>query len=154
MIPVLEAAVKDGWHHLVTRNELWFFLSYSPRRMWTLARDEIVTKPRRGIQTAKLMFTIIRNPLGFHVINKLPTSPRMNSEYTPTNILAQLEEKLFPKGRITHTKRLIVHMDNCSMQTSRAQELCPGFILGMIFGDHHECDSVIFQFVLCLDSSK
>jgi hypothetical protein len=33
MIPVLEAATKDGWHHLVTGNESWFFLPYSPHQM-------------------------------------------------------------------------------------------------------------------------
>jgi transposase len=31
MIPVLTAAVRDGWHHLVTGDESWFFLSESPR---------------------------------------------------------------------------------------------------------------------------
>jgi predicted transcriptional regulator len=44
MIAVLLSAEKDGWHLLVTRNESWFFLSYSPRRMWTLKRDDIASK--------------------------------------------------------------------------------------------------------------
>jgi hypothetical protein len=87
MLLVLEAAVKDGWH-LITGDESWFFLSYSPRRMWTLARDEVVIKPRGDIQTAKFMFTVIWNPLGFHMINKLSSGARMNSEYTLTNVLA------------------------------------------------------------------
>jgi histone-lysine N-methyltransferase SETMAR len=122
MIPVLEAAVKDGWHHLVTVNESWFFLSDWQCRIWTLAKDEVVTKPRRDIQAAKFMFTVIWSTLGFHVMNKLPTGVRMNSEYTLTHILAQYEEKLFPEGRTAHAKRLTVHMDNCSIHTSGATE--------------------------------
>jgi histone-lysine N-methyltransferase SETMAR len=122
MIPVLEAAVKDGWHHLVTGNDSWFFLSDSQRRIWTLAKDEVVRKPRRDTQAAKFMFTVIWNPLGFHVMNKLPTGARMNSEYTLTHIFAQREEKLFPEGRTAHAKRLIVHMDTCSIHTNGATE--------------------------------
>jgi hypothetical protein len=33
MILVLTAAVRDGWYRLVTGDESWLFLSYSPRRM-------------------------------------------------------------------------------------------------------------------------
>jgi hypothetical protein len=96
IIPVLQAATKDGWHHFVTENKSWFFLSYSPGRVWTLAKDNVVIKPGRDIQTAKFMFTVIWKPLGFHVIDRLPTGARMNSEYYTTNILARLEEKIFP----------------------------------------------------------
>jgi transposase len=93
MVPVLEAAAKDGWYHLVTRDESWFVVSYSPRRMWTVVRDEVVTKPRRDIQTAKFMFTVMWNPLGFHVIDKLVTGVRMNGESCATNTLSRFEEK-------------------------------------------------------------
>jgi hypothetical protein len=33
MLPFLHAAERDSWHHLVTREESWFFLNISPRRM-------------------------------------------------------------------------------------------------------------------------
>jgi hypothetical protein len=53
--------------------------------MWMLAADEVVTKATRDIQMAKSMFTIMWNPLRFHVIKKLSTGARMNSEYLTTN---------------------------------------------------------------------
>jgi hypothetical protein len=81
MIAVLLSAQKDGWHRLVTGDELWFFLSYSLHRMWTLTRDDVASKPRPEIRTAKFMFTIMWNPLGFHVIDKLPDGVTMNANY-------------------------------------------------------------------------
>jgi hypothetical protein len=77
-----------------------------------------------NIQTAKFVFTVIWNPLGFHVINRLPTGARMNTEYIPINILAQLKEKIFPEQRTVRAERLIVHMDNCSIHRSGATEDC------------------------------
>jgi hypothetical protein len=90
---VLLSAQKDGWHHLVTGDESWFFLSYSPRRMWTLTQNYIASKPRREIRTAKFMLTIMWNPLGFHVTDKLPDSLAMNANYFLDNILSAFEEK-------------------------------------------------------------
>jgi hypothetical protein len=46
MIRVVTAAARDDWHHRVTEDESWFFLSYSPRRMSVFTRDDVVTKPR------------------------------------------------------------------------------------------------------------
>jgi hypothetical protein len=122
MIPVLETAAKDGRHHLVTGGELWFFLSNLPLRVWTLPRNKVVTKPRRDIQTAKCMFTVMWNPLGFHMINDFPTGASLNNEYFTTNILARLEEKTLTERITAHAKRLIVHMDNCRIRASGATE--------------------------------
>jgi hypothetical protein len=77
--------------------------------MWKLARDEVLIRPRRDIQTAKFLFTVMWNPLGFHVVSKLATDAIMN-------------EKIFPEGRTAHAKRLIIHMENCSTHTSRTRE--------------------------------
>jgi hypothetical protein len=51
MLPFLYAAQCDGWHHLVTADESWFFFNTSPCRMWTLSRDDVATKPRLDIQS-------------------------------------------------------------------------------------------------------
>jgi hypothetical protein len=93
MIAVLLLAQKDDWHHLVTGDEFWFFLAYSPCRMWTLTRDDMASKPRRETQTAKFMFPIMWNPLGFHVIDKLPDGVTMNANYYTENTPGTLEEK-------------------------------------------------------------
>jgi hypothetical protein len=61
--------------------------------MWTLTRDDIASKPRREIWTAKFMFMIMWNPLGFHVIDRLLDGVTMKANYFTENILARLEEK-------------------------------------------------------------
>jgi hypothetical protein len=54
MLPFLLAVERDGWHHLVASDELYFFLDISLRRMWTLSRDDVVTKQRLDIQSKNL----------------------------------------------------------------------------------------------------
>jgi hypothetical protein len=53
MLLFLYVAERDGWHHLVTGDELLFFFDTLPRCMWTLLRDDVVTKPRLDIQSKK-----------------------------------------------------------------------------------------------------
>jgi hypothetical protein len=48
------------------------------------------------------MFTIMWNPLGFHVIDKLPDSVTMNAIYFTENIMGPLEGKIFSDGRVAH----------------------------------------------------
>jgi hypothetical protein len=43
--------VRDGWHHLVTGDESWFFLSESPRWMGNFTWDDVAPKPRSDVQT-------------------------------------------------------------------------------------------------------
>jgi hypothetical protein len=119
MLPFLSAAERDGWHHPITGDESWFFLNTSPRRMWTLSRDDVVTKPRLDIQSKKFMFTIMWNSNGFYVVDRLPNDTKMSSAYFLTNVLIPLEEAIFPRGRAPHTKRLMIHLDNCSVHASR-----------------------------------
>jgi hypothetical protein len=128
MIPILTAATRDGWRHPVISVESWFFLSYSQRRMWTRTRDDVATKPKHDIHTTKFMFTVLWNPLGFHVIDKLPTGARMNSEDFTTNILAPLEQKIFPSGRKPHAKRLTIHLDNARYLQARRLKSTSGNI--------------------------
>jgi hypothetical protein len=96
MLQFLHAAERDGWNHSVTDDESWFFFDTSPRRMWTLSRDDVATKPRRQIQSKKFMFKIIWNPTGFYVIDRLPNDTKMNSDYFVTNIPISLEQMIFP----------------------------------------------------------
>jgi histone-lysine N-methyltransferase SETMAR len=84
-----------------------------------MSRDDVATKPRHAIQSRKFMFMIIWNPTGFHVIDRLPDDTKMNSAYFVTNILTPFEQAIFPQGRAPHQKRLVIHLDNCSVRTSR-----------------------------------
>jgi hypothetical protein len=69
------------------------------------------------------MFIVIGNPLGFHVIDQLPTCAKINSDYFTTNIVVPLEQKIFPDGRKLNIKRLTIRLDSCSIHTSRATEI-------------------------------
>jgi hypothetical protein len=120
ILPFLHDAKRDSWHHLVNDNESWFSCNTSPRRAQTLSRDDVVTKPRLDIQSKEFMFTIIWNRSGFHVIDRLSNDTKMNSDYSVTKILIQLEQAIFLQGRASHQKRLVAHLDNCSVHTSRA----------------------------------
>jgi hypothetical protein len=50
MLPFLDIAERDNWHHLLTGDESWFFSNALARRMWTLSRDNAVAEPRLDIQ--------------------------------------------------------------------------------------------------------
>jgi hypothetical protein len=108
IFPLLHAAQRDIWHHIVTSDESWFFFDTLPRRMWTLSRDDMATKPRQQIQSKKFMFLIICNPTGFYVVDRLPNDTKMNSAYFVTNILTPLEEVIFPQGRALHQNDLSI----------------------------------------------
>jgi hypothetical protein len=62
MIPILAAAAHDSWHHPITGDESWFFLSLPPRRRWALSRDNVPTKWKHDIRRQTFMFTGIWDP--------------------------------------------------------------------------------------------
>jgi hypothetical protein len=69
---------------MVSSYDWWWvmiFFNTLPRRMWTLSRDDVATKPRHDIQSKKFMFTIIWNPRGFYIVDRLPNDTKMNSVY-------------------------------------------------------------------------
>jgi hypothetical protein len=68
----------------------------------------------------KFMFTIMWNPNGFYVVDRLPNDTKMNSDYFVTDIFILFEQAIFPRGRTPHQKRLVVHLDNCSIHINLA----------------------------------
>jgi hypothetical protein len=112
-------AERDGMHHFVTGNESWFFFNTSPLSIWMLSRDHMVTQSRFAIQSKTFMLTIIWNPSCFDSIDRLSNHIKMNSAYFMTNMLIPLEQAIFSRARAPHEKRLVVHLDNCSVHTGR-----------------------------------
>jgi hypothetical protein len=47
----------------------------------------------------------------------------MNSDYFTPNIIAPLEQHIFPAGRRPQAKRLTLHLDNCSIYMAEATEV-------------------------------
>jgi hypothetical protein len=119
MLPFLQAAEHDDWHHLVSSDESWFFFDPSSPRIWTLSRDDVATKSRQQIQSKKCIFTIVWNPTGFYLVDRLQNDSKMNSDYFATNIFISLEQMIFPCRRALHEKRLVGSVDNYSGHTSR-----------------------------------
>jgi hypothetical protein len=109
VIPSLEAAFQDGWRSSATRDESWFFLLRSPRRLWSMARDDVATIARRDIRR-------------FHVINQLADCSKMNSEYYIPNVPTPLREKFYSGGPEDCGRPLIIQVDHCSVHRSAAIE--------------------------------
>jgi hypothetical protein len=59
MLPILQGATENNWHYFATRDESWFFLQQTPKRMWTVEKIYVVEKPRLTIQARKPMLAII-----------------------------------------------------------------------------------------------
>jgi histone-lysine N-methyltransferase SETMAR len=114
----VHAAEWEGWHHLVTGHESWFFFNFSSRRIWTLSRDDVVIKPRHDIQSKKTIFLIIWNPSGFYIVDRFPNHAKMNSADFVTNLLIPVEQPIFPRGRAPHERRPVVYLDNCFVQAN------------------------------------
>jgi hypothetical protein len=115
----LHAAERDSWYHLVTGDESWFFLNILSCRIWTLSRDDMITRPRHDVQRIKCIFTMIWNSSSFYIVDRLSNNSKMNNDYFITSIPIPLEQAIFPRGRAPHQKRLVVHLDNCSIYTNR-----------------------------------
>jgi hypothetical protein len=122
MIPELEAGRSDGWRDLVTGDELWFFVTSAIRRMCSVAKDDVAIPARTDITTEKIKYRIMWNLCGFHVIHGLPLDATMNSDHYTPNVLPPLYRVFFPRDRKPLARRLIVHVDNCSVHRSTATE--------------------------------
>jgi hypothetical protein len=122
MIPVWTAAARDGWHHLVTGDESRFFFPIvhaecRPSSEMTSLQSRVPIFERN-----LCMFTVIRNLLGFCVLDKLSSGAKIDSDSFPPNLLRPLEQKVFSTGRNPYAKRLTIHLENCSIHTGRSTE--------------------------------
>jgi hypothetical protein len=118
MLLFLHAVERDGWRHLMSGDESWFFFHTSQHCVWILSRDDVVTKPSLDVQRREFMSTIVGIPSDFYVIDRLLNDTKMNSAYHVTNVLIPFKEVIFRRGRAPHQKHQVVHLDNCSVHTS------------------------------------
>jgi hypothetical protein len=68
----------------------------------------------------KIHVSIIRHPTGFYVVERFPNDAKMNGVYVVVNLSPRVEQAIFPRGRAPHQKRLVIHLDNCSVHTNQA----------------------------------
>lgn len=118
MLEALLKFQKEGYHHIITGDESWFYLRYFHRFIYAQSREKVENIPKRLISEPKFMFTIFWNPWCFFIINVLPPSQKFNSEYFINQILKPLGEKLYPNGRKKYSKKYSLHFDNAKPHTS------------------------------------
>jgi histone-lysine N-methyltransferase SETMAR len=68
------------------------------------------------------MLTVIWRGGGFHNVSLVTSQRSFNSEHFVSHVLAPMVAKVFPRGRISHTRRLQLHLDNCRVHFSKATE--------------------------------
>jgi transposase len=78
----------------------------------------------------------------------------MNNDYFTINVLARLEEKIFPEGRTVRAKRLIVHTENFSIHTSGTTEDYMKYNMMGLRHPPHSPDLVLSDFYLLLSVKK
>jgi hypothetical protein len=79
--------------------------------MKTLSKDHVATKPKRMIDTNKLMVTIIWNPYGAYVVDLFLDGAKFNKAYFLETIAAPLQSGTFPVGRKKQERKLSLRRD-------------------------------------------
>jgi histone-lysine N-methyltransferase SETMAR len=69
-----------------------------------------------------MMLTVFWGVDGFHVVDLMTSQRNFNSEYFVSHVLAPMAAKVFPRGRILHTRPLQLCLDNCRVHFSKAIE--------------------------------
>jgi hypothetical protein len=91
------------------------------------------------------MFTIMWNPNGFYVVDRLPNDMKINSAYFLTNIIIPFEEAIFPRGRAPHERLLVVHLDNAQFTQVGFQKI--GLKKAIFFAYHTRRIQLIWPLV-------
>jgi histone-lysine N-methyltransferase SETMAR len=72
------------------------------------------TRARHIISTPKVLIAIFWSPLGFPVIDALPTGEKFTALYFCDNIVPQIGEQRSSDARQKTGRKLVVHMDNAT----------------------------------------
>jgi hypothetical protein len=68
------------------------------------------------------MLIVIWRVNSFHVVDRMTSQCSFNSEDFVSHVLTPMVAKVFSRGRIPHTSRLQLHLDNCRVHFSKAAE--------------------------------
>jgi histone-lysine N-methyltransferase SETMAR len=122
LLPLLERMEASNFRNIVTGDESWFTLELQQSAKWSTSREDMPQRVRQQIGTRKFMLTVIWGVDGFHVVDLMTSQRSFDSQYFVDNIMVPLVEKVFPKGRNPHARRLHLHLDNCRVHFSRVAE--------------------------------
>jgi hypothetical protein len=89
---------------------------------WSFSCKDVSERVRQQISTKKFTLSVIWGVDGSHVVDLMTSQRNFNSEYLASHVLAPIVAKIFPRGRIQHTRRLQLHLDNCRVHFSKSTE--------------------------------
>jgi hypothetical protein len=111
--PLLERMEANNVRNIVTGDESWFALELQDSAKGSTSREHGPQKVRQQIGTRKFMLAVMWGVDGFHVVDPMTSQRSVDSQYFVDNMMVPLVEKVFPKGRNRHARRLHVPSDNC-----------------------------------------
>jgi hypothetical protein len=103
--PLPERMERNQIRTILTGDESWFMLGYQHAVKWSLSREYVSERVRQQIGTQKSMLTVIWGIDGFRVVDLMTSQRSFNSEYFVSHVLASMVAKVFPRGRVPHTRR-------------------------------------------------
>jgi hypothetical protein len=112
----------SNFREIVAGDESCFTLELSQWAKWSTSREDVPQRVRQQLGRRKFMLTVIWGVDGFHVVDLMTSQRSFDSQYFVDNIMVPLVEKVFPKGRNRHARRLYLHLDNCHVHFSRVAE--------------------------------
>jgi hypothetical protein len=112
----------NKFHDILTGDESWFMLEYQQAVKWSLSREDVSESLRQQIDRKTSMLTVTCGVDSFYVVDLMTSQRSFNSEYFVSHVLAPIAAKVFPRGRIRHTRRFQLCLDNCQVHFSKATE--------------------------------
>jgi histone-lysine N-methyltransferase SETMAR len=122
LLPLLERMDRCNFRKIVTGDESWFNFELKQSAKWSTSREDVPQRIRQQIGMRQFMLRVIWGMDGFHVVDLMISQRSFDFQYFMDNIMVSLVEKVFPKGRNPHARRLHPLLDNCQVQCSRVTE--------------------------------
>jgi hypothetical protein len=92
LLQVFSVQSTHQWHGTVTLDQSWIYLFSEHDLMWTTPGEIVVDRERHTVQSPKVMLTVVRNPIGFHVLKTLPKRRTFNAQYHSNDILVAISD--------------------------------------------------------------
>lgn len=118
LLNVLMTESFNDFDFIVTGDESWFYLDYSPRTLWTISNENIPERVEKTIGAKKYMITVMWSKSRFYVIELLDECQSFNSEYFMNHILKLLLIE-FKKTHKKSKKPILLHVDNARPHNSK-----------------------------------
>jgi hypothetical protein len=112
----LGSAKHCGWTHFLTGYESWFWLTIDYAQQWLPPGAERSTRLKKMISSSKPMIIIFWLPLGFPVVQALPSRVTFTSEFFVDAVLLHIATTKPAGGP---GRQLVLHMDSTSAHRAR-----------------------------------